>query len=420
MTGVTLRVLLTRAAFTALFFFCVFPFSVNGLGANYSFLILPLVLALLLGRLRYPGDMLMLAIAFYTLVFCVASLYQFEFATEGVRRFTSFAIFMSMFAYAFITVNEDKVIAFKTAVVAISVYLSLVSAYTLLDAEAGRAIGFEAKDLVGTQRFGFVYLVAIWLTYLDRHQKALLGIARYPVLIVLVAGLLLTFSRSSIVSMLVTSGLFIVVRQSKWLMKLSVRSVLRAAGTVVGAAVLIGVLFWVFPLAFDFFNVRLFGFFANSQQVINALDDSSTSEGTRVMIASHVLEFVVRNPLTGAGFLGVWVLSDLPAGSAHSQYFDVLFRTGFMGLILYAYILAQVMRYLWREQEALFWGAVSVLVYGLFHETFKESQGAFLLAFFVGMMAQHRRDRRHALAARGAHRGVLGTDRSQPSIASRT
>jgi O-antigen ligase len=420
MTGVSFRVLLTRAAFTVVFFFCVYPFSVNGLGANYSFLILPLSLALLRGRLRHPGDMLMLAIAFYTLVFFVASLYQFEFATDSVRRFTSFAIFMSMFAYAFITVDDDKVAGFKTAVVAISVYLSLVSAYTLLDAESGRNVGFEAKDLVGSQRFGFVYLLAIWLAYLDRSQKALLGFARYPVLIVLMAGLLLTFSRSSIVAMLTTSAVFIVVRQGKWLRKFSVRSVLRAAATVVGAAVLIGVLFWVFPLAFDFFNVRLFGFFSNSQQVLDALDDSSSSEGTRVMIASHVLEYVVRNPLTGSGFLGVWVLTDLPAGSAHSQYFDVLFRTGFLGFILYVYILFGVMRYLWKEQEALFWGAFSVLVYGLFHETFKESQGAFLLAFLVGMTAQYRRGRWRAPAARADRANARVTGRSNPTIATRT
>jgi O-antigen ligase len=359
----------------------------------------------------------MMAMAFYTLVYCVSSFYQFEFATESVRRFTSFAIFMSMFAYAFITIDDNKVVAFKTAVVAISVYLSLASAYTLLDAESVRRVGFEAKDLVGSQRFGFVYLLAIWLAYLDRSQKVFLGIARYPVLIVLMAGLLLTFSRSSIVSMLVTSALFIVVRQGKWLMRVSVRSVLRATATVVGAAVLVGVLFWVFPLAFDFFNVRLFGFFSNTNQVLAALDDSSTSEGTRVMIASHVLEFVVRNPLTGSGFLGVWVLSDLPAGSAHGQYVDVLFRTGFIGLMLYVYLVVGVMRYFWREQEALFWGAVSVLVYGFFHETFKESQGAFLLAFFIGMAAQHRRARRRALAVHGDRASMRGTDRSHPSIA---
>jgi len=401
-TGLSLRVLLKRAAYTVLFFFCVYPFSVNGLSVNYTFLLLPVVLALLQGRVRYPGDMLMLAIAFYTLVFFVAALYQIDFATQTVRRFSSFAIFMSMFSYAFITIDANKAAAFKIALVAISVYLSIESAYVLLDAEAVRAIGFEAKDLVGSQRFGFIYLTAFWLVYLDKQQKALLGVARYPIMIVLLAGLLLTFSRSSIVALLATYAMFIIVRHGSWLTHLSVRAVLSAMATVIGGAVIIGVLFWIFPLAFDFFNVRLFSFLSSEQTVVDALSDSSTSEGTRVLIASQVLEFVARNPLTGAGYLGVWVMQDLPAGSAHGQYVDVLFRTGFMGLFLYGSIILGLMRYLWRAEEAMFWGVMSVLVYGLFHETFKESQGAFVLAFLVGLMAQSWRDRRHARLASSA------------------
>ena len=104
----------------------------------------------------------------------------------------------------------------------------------------------------------------------------------------------------------------------------------------------------------------------------------------------------LQNPdgLTGAGYLGPWVLRDSAFGSAHSQYTDVLFRTGVIGLLLYLGILVGLMRYLWRSHEGLFWGVASVLVYGLFHETFKESQGAFVIAFLVGLMAQSSRDRR--------------------------
>ena len=35
-------------------------------------------------------------------------------------------------------------------------------------------------------------------------------------------------------------------------------------------------------------------------------------------------------------------------------------------------------------------GGFGVLIYGLFHETFKLSQGAFVLAFLLGMMNQHK------------------------------
>ena len=60
----------------------------------------------------------------YFLIFFAAYLYQVDFATFSPRRFASFVIFLSMFAYAFIRIDANQVAAFKTALVAISVYLS--------------------------------------------------------------------------------------------------------------------------------------------------------------------------------------------------------------------------------------------------------------------------------------------------------
>jgi O-antigen ligase len=390
-----LRTFFTRAALTVLFAACLYPFSIQGLGVNYGFVLFAVVVVLLNGKLRNPGNLVLFAIGLYALVFFAAALYQYEFATESVRRFASFAIFMSMFAFAFIRIDEDKIVAFKTAVVGISVCLSLFTALRLASLAAGGALGFEAKDLVGSQRYGFIYAIAIWLVYLDPQQKRFWGLARYPVLVILVTGLVLTFSRSSIVSMLVTFVMFALVQHGGWLRNVNLKSVGNAMVTIIGGAIIAVLLFRMFPIVFDFFSVRLFGFFADGNNVIAALDDRSTSEGTRLYIASRILEFVARNPLTGSGYLGVWMLRD-SFGSAHNQYTDVLFRTGIIGLFVYGAILLAVMRHLQREHEGLFWGTFSVLVYGLFHETFKESQGAFICAFLVGMMAQAWRDRRDA------------------------
>jgi len=231
---------------------------------------------------------------------------------------------------------------------------------------------------------------------------------RLPVLAVLMAGLLLTFSRSSIVALFAGAIPFVAVRHGKWLTNLSIRAVISALGTLVGVAALVALLFWMFPLAFDFFDVRLLGIFSNPQNLESTLGDRSSSEGARLFIATRVLEFVVRNPFTGSGFLGVWVMRDLPAGSAHGQYVDVFFRTGFVGLFVYLWLIARLLRFLWREQEPLFWGMVSVIAYGFFHETFKESQGGFLLAFLIGMMAQSARERR--IAARRVARAPPAPD----------
>jgi hypothetical protein len=364
-----------------------------GVGANYAFLLLPLGVALTQGRLRYPGDRLTIAATFYVLVFFVATLYQIdEFALVG-RRFASFLIFMGMFAYAFITIDEKMVAAFKTALVIFSVWLSLISAYVLLDATASRVVGFEAKDMVGSQRFGFIYLIAFWLAYLDPTMKRRLGWFRYPAILVLLAGLMLTFSRSSIVALLASFSFFALARQRSWLRHLSARAVLNALLTVLGIVAFGLVLYWLFPVAFRFFDVRLFGYFSSESNIATSLVQRNSSEGTRLFIAMNVVEFVVRNPVTGSGYLGVWTIPNLPAGSAHGQYMDVFFRTGPIGLVFYLGIFFAVLRYLRRHHEALFWGVLGVAVYGLFHETFKESQGGFVYAMLVGMVAQSARDR---------------------------
>jgi O-antigen ligase len=113
-----------------------------------------------------------------------------------------------------------------------------------------------------------------------------------------------------------------------------------------------------------------------------------------VLLIQEITEFISRNPVTGAGYLGVWILPGAPTGSAHSQYLDVLFRTGVVGLLAYVFVLTALMRRLVREQQGLFWGVVGIFIYGLFHETFKESHGAGVLAFLVGMLAQSYRDQR--------------------------
>jgi len=103
-----------------------------------------------------------------------------------------------------------------------------------------------------------------------------------------------------------------------------------------------------------------------------------------------IVEFVLHNPLTGSGYLGSWILFDDLSGSAHNQYLDVLFRTGIVGFFAYLWLLYRLLRFLKHNEPSLFFGVVGVLIYGLFHETFKLSQGAFILSFMLGMMVQKR------------------------------
>ena len=99
-----------------------------------------------------------------------------------------------------------------------------------------------------------------------------------------------------------------------------------------------------------------------------------------------------KNPFTGSGFLGCWVLNIslnpliyTSNCSAHSQYADVFFRTGFLGFCVYIYILYRVLKYLKNSNRDLFFGFIAILIYSFVHETFKLSHGAFILTFFIGM-----------------------------------
>ena len=76
---------------------------------------------------------------------------------------------------------------------------------------------------------------------------------------------------------------------------------------------------------------------------------------------------------------------DVPNCSAHSQYSDVLFRTGLFGFTIYLYLLFRIFKYLSFSNRDLFFGYLSILIYGVFHETFKLSHGAFVLSFLLAM-----------------------------------
>jgi O-antigen ligase len=245
-----------------------------------------------------------------------------------------------------------------------------------------------AKNLVGGQRFGFIYLLAIWLVYFHQGRKKLFVLIRYLLLSILLAGLLLTFSRSSIVALLGSFGFFALAVCVRWLRRPNLAAFRKGLLSVVLACLLVVLLLQIVPVTFSFFEERLFKFLADTSRVMQNLKEPVGSEGVRVYILQSIFSFVLDNPITGAGYLGVWILEDPLFGSAHNQYADVLFRTGVYGFLAYIYLLFLLLRYLFANERALFWGLVSVLIYGMFHETFKESQGGFVLAFLMGTMSQ--------------------------------
>lgn len=384
-----------RALLTACFFLFLYPVSYEdstgtGLSVNYSFVLLPVLWVLSRGAFKRPPPVVVVSLVVFTLVFWLALAFHADEAP--IRRVVSFGIFMTVFAFALVTIDEDAIRAFKQAVVGISILFSFTSLYAFVRLDP---LGdtFAAKNAVGWQRFGFIYIVAAWLTYWSTPRTRARIIAKYAALALLLAGLLLTFSRASIVALVGSVGLFALSRAARWMRRPSRRAVRTALLTAGAGIVLLLLLNAALPTTFQYFRVRLVDYALDTAAIEAGLANRMDSLGARLTVAREAVELVADRPLTGSGFLGVWILPNLAGvvGSAHNQYLDVFFRTGAVGFLVYLWLLGAVASNLRATDEPLFWGLVGVFIFGFFHETFKESQGTCLLAFLVGMTAESRR-----------------------------
>jgi O-antigen ligase len=389
----------------ALFVVFLFPVVVDQYSVNYLFAVFAIFAAVSVPwaeRLRTADKLLLVAIALYTLIY-VAGV-SIDLLNGGgmlVRRTISFAIFMTIFAFSVVDVGESDIRAFKIALISIAAVYSL-QALLIFFMVGGSGYGFGLKNVVGSQRYGFVYLLALFtlihLPHVGRWGMLAKMIAGY----IIMAGLLLTFSRSSIIALLAVLPFYLLAP----LIFKSVRS--KEGIRVVRRRVAVGLayavaLFVVMPVTLDFYGAVILSRYTVAFETALILPEgvppppeadifvADGSEGTRLKIWSAIINHTMANPLTGSSFIGSWALDGASTGSAHNQYFDVAMRTGLPGITMYLLILARLFLFLWRRDQGFFWGGLAVLVYGVFHETFKESQGAFILAFLIGMQASHQR-----------------------------
>jgi O-antigen ligase len=381
---------------TILFCIFLFPLSLDvggdGVSSNYLFILFPVSVAFVSGKLLLPNQNFRNIVFLYVLIFIVSSAYQFSYFQFMDRRVASYIIFMSMFVYMFIKIDSQMVQSFKMAIVASAMIFALGSIFTYFSL-GGVDLGYSAKGAVGSQRYGFVYVVAIWLLFYYSPEYKILSVAKYIGVLVGGGGLILTFSRSGIVALFGSMTIFMLYKAIGWLKKPKPPSVAQvwAAGLFVLFLVASFFAFYIyFQVVFDFYGERLFSLYQASGAHTYNFDDQEASEGYRVFMFQKIMEFIIYNPFTGSGYLGVWILFDDLSGSAHSQYLDVLFRTGVFGFLAYMYLLYRLLRSFHLREPALFWGLISMLIYGIVHETFKLSHGMFILAFMLGMMVQYR------------------------------
>lgn len=392
------RACITRAGtldILTIVLFCVslLPLSYDGDSCNYLYVLFPFSVILLNKHVTLPPAKILAACFLYIAIFIASSLYQEDSLDFFSRRVISFLLFMSIFSFCFIEINEKTKDNFMLAVTLTAVAYSLFSVIKFF-IMGGISLGPSAKDIVGSQRYGFVLTFAFWIALLS-DKKSYNNFVRLAFILCLSLGILLTFSRASIAAMILSFSLY-----TLWSITqiASGKKNSHSRSTFLVFLIPIGglVIGWLFvPTAFSFFHERLFALISDKTSTMQHLADANTSEGTRIFIWQHIIDFIMIHPLTGSGFLGVWTLNLFGdySGSAHNQYMDVLFRTGLVGLATYLLMIYYVMKSSWKLDKRIFWGLSSILAYGLFHETFKESQGSFLLTFMLGWMASNSRQK---------------------------
>jgi hypothetical protein len=376
------------------FMLCFIPINFGGLSINYSFMILPMIIIMFKNKIKKPSKLVVLNIYLMLTILLISIIFQTELIENSLRRLASFVVFMSFISYSFINIDRKMILSFKLSVIYISVIFSIISIIKYVFHITSGPMHFEIKNLIGTQRIGFIYLIAMWILILNlKSVKFDNYIFSKKICIlylsIILIGLLLTFSRSSIVALIIPAILYYLPFFYKGnfiktkMLKLFIIYLF-------ATSFLLLLIYTFFPLTIEYFIVSLFIPLFDSS-LYESIYISGSSEGVRLVRINEMLNYVINNPITGSGFLGIWSISKIGSGSAHNQYIDTLLRVGVLAFPLYVYLLIKLIIFLKKYFPSLFWGMFSVIIYGMFHETFKESQGAFFLSFMIGIYCQYHR-----------------------------
>jgi len=435
----TYILILKKVSLLTLFLIFIQPFSLSidgqGVSANYLFVLFPLFVLLIKGRV-YKPEMGVFILMLLLFIIFIVTLGQ---DNHLLRRTASFLVFMSMFALFFVKIDSDMFQYFKVAVILFSLFTIIVTINHFFE-NGGNEMGTYAKGVVGTQRIGFVYIMAFWIVLLYKPRGNLFIVVKHTAVCIIFCGIFLTFSRTSIFAFTISLGVYSFIAIIFHIKNYkSFRYILhRLFLSIIYSLILLTVLSSFFQVTIDQYENTIFKYmfksvplhhdqpidketivmkkfldwegldnnknlddprnFDNSSNgssiqrniVLRDIQNKNTSVGYRIFISDKVLDYVVKNPLTGSGFIGVWTFFENKEGSAHSQYLDVFFRVGFLGFIFYVFILYKISSFLYKKDTGLFIGFMGILAYGLFHETFKLSQGGFIFAFLLAFYYQNR------------------------------
>ncbi len=300
------------------------------------------------------------------------------------RQFLSFiaGIIPVLLLFIRIRVPFDTV---KLSVIIAAFIYSLLTVKNVCTLNVNIGDALATKGALGSQRCGFILAFGL-LFSMENHAKSRFF---YIISAITLFGIFCTFSRAAYLSTALGLVVYLICIIFKGKRKFNLKihkSVVKYI--LIAVVIYLVVHFYNVEPAINaslttMFNhtVRAFKDFFSQNIVIG----DGSSEGTRLLLWKQAYDFVVTNNiLLGSGMAGLYLVVPeyLEAGaSAHNQYIDVFLRTGLIGLSIYLLMWIKLLKGFWSKSSTVFAGLVSMFVYGLFHETTKLTQGAFI--FFI-------------------------------------
>jgi len=194
--------------------FCIFitPFSVtvesSGVSANYLYVFFPIIAFFINKEISWPPKSAILFISLLCLIFFLGVIFQADKHDLIFRRSASFLVFMAVFTLLFVRLDALIINSFKISIVIWSVYEASFYILEYIDI-VGNSQGFNAKGILGTQRIGFIYILGFWIAIMFEAQNKIQSVLKFTASFVIIAGLFLTYTRSSILALAFSIGVFL-------------------------------------------------------------------------------------------------------------------------------------------------------------------------------------------------------------------
>ena len=361
----------TKSMSKALALFWMIPFSVGSISVNYL-IVTAYVLPNLGAYRRKLSPWLFCLSAYYVLVYLYGFALDSDWTYFDIIRSASFFTYAILFSLVFLQIklsSDDLVDIFLLSAFGYSVFALLaffLEPRLSLSDMYGVKSGLRELVPAWPQRYAPVLIFSLPILFHRALQRRLYFVP----LVVVGCCALLTYTRALYLSVFVAFlflffSTFTTAAKSHSASKLDN---LRTRRSLIITAISLSVIIGFMPASQQLvviaerFTLAVREFFAGD------VSEASVSDRLDIWRLSISLLRTEASLLFGSGFAGVHLYSN-EVGSLHSQYVDVFFRTGIIGLVAYITMWCFTLwRYLFLRPEIAS-GLIAIFIFGFFHET---------------------------------------------------